>query len=84
MLRTYNDSFTKDLFADENLGRNEGPDARKGTGDGSGVHGHEEIRVRIACTVPQTGGGGVIAKVIGNGDHGNACGLCVGVEGFKI
>ena len=50
----YNDLFTKDLFADENLGGDEGLDVLKCPGHGRRVRCHEEILGRIGCAVAQT------------------------------
>jgi hypothetical protein len=49
--RAYNDSFTKDLFADEDLGGDEGLDVVESPGHGHRTCCHEEIRVGIGRTV---------------------------------
>ena len=48
---TYNDSFTKDLFADENLGRDNRLDIVKGTGNGGRIGCDEEVRDRVGRTI---------------------------------
>ena len=84
MSRAYIDSLTKGLFTDEDLCRDDCLDVVKSTGYGGGIICHKEIRIRISCAILQPVCRGIIIKIIGNRDHGNALGLGVGSEGLKI